>query len=114
MTVVADAQAIRRVVVNLLTNALQHTPEEGQIKVEAVRDGRNIKVVVSDNGKGIAEEHISHLTERFYRVDKARTSGGTGLGLAICQEIVAAHHGDLKIASKLGEGTTVTITLPAA
>ena len=69
-----------------------------------------------DRGEGIAPEHIPHLTRRFYRTDpgRSRAAGGTGLGLAIVKHIVERHRGRLDIASKLGEGTTVTVALPLA
>jgi two-component system phosphate regulon sensor histidine kinase PhoR len=73
-------------------------------------------IEVRDHGEGVAPEHLPHLTRRFYRTDpgRSRAAGGTGLGLAIVKHIVERHRGRLDIASKLGEGTTVTIRLPLA
>ncbi len=104
-----DAHLLHRVLLNLLDNALRHTPVEGTVSVCALPSG----FVVTDTGEGIAPEHLEHLGERFYRVDsaRARTGGGTGLGLAISHSIVAAHGGTLQIASDAGKGTTVTVTL---
>jgi signal transduction histidine kinase len=74
-----------------------------------------VELIVSDSGEGIPAADIPRLTERFYRVDRARSRelGGTGLGLAIVKHIVQLHDGSLQIASRVGEGTTVTISLPS-
>lgn len=112
--VVGNATQLARVVRNLLQNAVGHTPADGCVRVSARERAGEIEIAVSDTGEGIAPEHISHLTERFYRVDTARSrqTGGTGLGLAICKSIVEAHDGRLEIESALGAGTTVRIFLP--
>ena len=114
LTVRGNEQELLRLFTNLLGNAVNYTPIEGQILVTATQEGHDVRITVADNGIGIAPEHLPHLGERFYRVDTARTraEGGTGLGLSICRSIVQAHHGDLTIQSQLGVGTTVTITLP--
>ncbi|MBI3946746.1 MAG: HAMP domain-containing protein [Armatimonadetes bacterium] len=98
---------------NLLSNAARHTPPGGAITLRAAKDGSSAVVVVEDTGEGISPEHLPYLRERFYRVDDARSSeaGGTGLGLAICQSIAAAHGGALGIESRVGQGTTITVTL---
>lgn len=112
--VAVDADPLTRVFVNLLENALRHTPPEGEIVIRARPTGEAIVVSVRDTGEGIAPEHLPHLTERFYRADPSRTRarGGAGLGLAICRSILEAHGGGLKIASEPGRGTEVTVTLP--
>jgi signal transduction histidine kinase len=109
-----DADHLGRVFVNLLQNALRHTPADGQITVSARAVGDEVVVRVRDTGEGIDPEHLPHLGERFYRVDsaRARRTGGCGLGLAISRTIVQAHGGCLSIASEPGRGTTVTVTLP--
>jgi len=107
-----DPDALRRVMVNLLTNALTHTPATGAVRV-CLEGGIMNKIVVADTGQGIPPEHLPHLTERFYRVDSARSGGGTGLGLAICKEILEAHGGEIAFQSEVGKGTTVTVTLPS-
>ncbi|MFN3653183.1 MAG: sensor histidine kinase [Armatimonadota bacterium] len=111
-----DAEYLTRLFVNLLENALRHTPSDGEVVVFARADGEAVRIAVADSGEGIPPEHLPHVCDRFYRVDAARTrgSGGTGLGLAICQSIVQAHHGSLRIESEVGLGTTVEVTLPRA
>ena len=81
----------------------------------AVSNRRVVRIAVSDQGEGIAADQLPRLTERFYRVDKARSRrvGGTGLGLAICKHIVKRHHGHLAIRSELGHGSTFEVWLPA-
>ena len=110
-----NEEELTRLLANLLQNAAQATPKDGEIIVSARRQGPSVVVTVADTGAGIRPEHLSHLGERFYRVDaaRARRDGGTGLGLSICRGIVEAHGGALAFASELGKGTTVTVTLPA-
>ena len=86
------------------------------VTVSADAEGPLVHVAVSDQGEGIAPEHIARVTERFYRVDtsRSRSLGGTGLGLSIVKHIVERHRGRLLIDSKLGEGTTVHVLLPVA
>jgi len=114
LTMHGDPHHLTRLLLNLLDNALRHTPPEGQVTLAAVRMGEEVHITVADTGEGIAPEHLPHLGERFYRADTARTRqhGGTGLGLSICRGIVAAHGGSLTIDSNLGRGTTVTVVLP--
>lgn len=114
LTVRGNEQELLRLFVNLIGNAINYTPVEGQILISAQQTGPNVQIAVADTGIGIAPEHLPHLGERFYRVDSARTraEGGTGLGLSICQSITQAHHGRLTIQSQVGAGTTVTVTLP--
>ncbi len=114
LTVHGNEQELIRLFTNLLDNAVNYTPIEGQIRVMAVRENAILHITIADTGIGIAPEHIPHLGERFYRADASRTrsEGGTGLGLSICQSIVQAHHGSLSIQSEVGAGTMVTVTLP--
>ena len=101
---------------NLVSNAVRYgcVKSESVIRIAAGRDGQQVRMVVADQGPGIAREHLPRLTERFYRADPARSrdSGGTGLGLAIVKHIVERHRGSLAIESVVGEGTTVTVRLP--
>jgi len=112
-----EAQLIQ-VFDNLLNNAVRYGCDGDRdiVEVSAVREGRWVKVVVADHGPGIPREHIPRLTERFYRVDAARSrgSGGTGLGLAIVKHITERHRGMLEIRSEVGAGTIVTVRLPAS
>ena len=114
-----DAAMLHQVLVNLLDNALRHTPSGGSVKLRALESGFS----VTDTGSGIPEEHLPHLGERFYRVDSARTrsEGGTGLGLSICYSIIKAHHGtmtfststDSTTSTSTESGTCVEVHLPA-
>jgi two-component system phosphate regulon sensor histidine kinase PhoR len=100
---------------NLVSNAIRYTPDGGQIELRWAESESEGRFEVEDTGIGIAHEHLSRLTERFYRVDKSRSreTGGTGLGLAIVKHILLRHDGRLDVASKLGEGSTFSAVLPA-
>jgi signal transduction histidine kinase len=113
-TIAGDPVRLRQVFYNVLDNALKYTAAGGQAAVELSTDARAVVVRVTDTGIGIAPEHLPHVFERFYRVDKARSrsEGGTGLGLSIARGIVAAHGGTIGLTSSPGRGTTVTVTLP--
>ncbi len=113
--ITADKDRIDQVIVNIISNAIKYTPEGGTIVVgSSMADENNILVRIMDNGLGIPEKDLPRIFERFYRVEKARTSdtGGTGLGLAIAKELIEAHGGNIKIQSKIGVGTMVDIILP--
>jgi two-component system, OmpR family, sensor kinase len=112
----ADPNHLLRALVNLLVNALRHTPANGAVTLGASVSGGEMELSVRDTGEGIAEEHLPHVCERFYRVDasRSRAHGGTGLGLAICRCIAEAHGGRLKLESRLGQGTTASIILPVS
>ncbi len=114
--VIGDPMLLEQAMLVLLDNAIKYNRRGGRVIVHtAVQDERAL-LEVSDTGVGIAAEHLPHLGERFYRVDKARTreAGGTGLGLSIARSIALAHGGQLSLASVPGQGTTVTLTLPLA
>ena len=100
---------------NLVSNAIRYTPDGGQISLRWREENGEGRFEVEDSGIGIATEHLSRLTERFYRVDKSRSreTGGTGLGLAIVKHILLRHDGRLEIASEVGKGSTFTAVLPA-
>jgi heavy metal sensor kinase len=114
VSVKGDLCQLREVFFNLLDNAIKYTPEGGEVEVRVSHCGQEALVTVRDTGIGIAAEHLTHVFERFYRVDKARSraEGGTGLGLSIAYSIVAGHGGRIELASSLGQGTTCTVRLP--
>jgi len=110
-----DYKQLEQLVSNLVDNALKYGAPDTPVTVELSRDDREMAVLtVRDQGEGIAPEHLPHLTRRFYRTDpgRSRAAGGTGLGLAIVKHIVERHRGRLDIASRQGEGTTVTVRFP--
>lgn len=112
--VMADAERIQRVMTNLLHNAIKFTPAGGRIVVSAQRETGKVVIAVNDTGVGIAEEDLSRIFERFYKADRARSSGGTGLGLAIAKHIVQAHRGQIWVKSVEGRGSTFYFSLPTA
>lgn len=115
LRVPADADRLREIFDNLLSNALRHTPPGGTVTVATRAHGTGVEVEVADSGEGIAAEHLPHLFDRFYRVEPARdrTSGGSGIGLTIARALARAHGGDLRAASEgQGRGASFTLTLP--
>jgi len=113
-----DRAQLVQVLDNILSNAVRYGCDrtDSRVELSAGRSGRWIDVTVTDRGPGIPREHLPRLTERFYRVDAARSreSGGTGLGLAIVKHIVERHRGTLEIKSRVGDGTSVSVRLPVA
>jgi two-component system heavy metal sensor histidine kinase CusS len=110
----ADPDLFERAVGNLLDNALRFTPEKGSIQIVLSKGDPDFEVAVSDNGCGIASEHLPRVFDRFYRAESSRSSDGAGLGLALVKSIVELHGGSVAIRSEIGRGTTVTLTFPAA
>jgi len=114
ISVFADKEKIRQVVINIVSNATKYGKQDGTIVAGIYQtDGRNVLIEFSDDGIGIAEEHLSRIFERFYRTDRGRSRdvGGTGLGLAICKHIIEAHQQTIHVRSKLDVGTTIGFTL---
>jgi two-component system heavy metal sensor histidine kinase CusS len=110
----ADAILFRRVVSNLLSNALNHTPQGGHVVlgVEQTQSGLELRVV--DDGCGVPREHLPRLFQRFYRVESASSRAqGTGLGLALVKSIIELHHGSVTLESDVGRGMTVRVRFPA-
>jgi cell cycle sensor histidine kinase DivJ len=115
-TIFADRRAIKQIIVNLLTNGTKFTPRGGEVRISASRTPGGIQIAVTDTGIGIGPEDVKRLGQPFEQVDGAhtRTQEGTGLGLALVKAFAAMHGGEAKIQSTLGEGTTVSVTLPYA
>lgn len=111
----ASEEELRSAFSNLISNAIRYTPERGELTISWRRRLAEAVFSVRDTGIGIAPEHISRLTERFYRVDRSRSreTGGTGLGLAIVKHVLNRHQGRLEVESEPGEGSTFTAVLPA-
>ena len=103
-----DEDQLRRLLFNLLDNAIKFTPTEGTVAIETACVDGKVRVVVSDSGIGIPPEHLPHVFERFYRVDPARGRevGGAGLGLAIARSIAEAHEGSIEMQSTVGAGNS--------
>ena len=134
ITLTADENRLRQLLFNLIDNAIKYTPSGGSVKVTGVMeywsDGvlepqqpqhsstptlqHSIRLTVADTGIGIPSEHLPHIFDRFYRVDKARSRemGGSGLGLSICRWIAEAHGGTITVTSEVGKGSAFTVRLP--
>ncbi|HTS16912.1 MAG TPA: ATP-binding protein [Verrucomicrobiae bacterium] len=112
----ADAQRLHQVLFNLLDNAIKYTQADGHVTIRAVEKDGMVETGVADDGPGIGPEHLPHVFERFYRVDKARSRelGGTGLGLSIVKHIVQSHGGRVWAESQIERGSTFYFTLPRA
>jgi two-component system phosphate regulon sensor histidine kinase PhoR len=111
--VMGDKERLKQAVLNLLDNAIKYTPAEGVVQIGIAKAEENVRLSVTDNGIGIAEEHLPRIFERFYRVDKERSRevGGTGLGLAIVKHIIEAHGSKIEVESKVGQGSTFSFTM---
>jgi signal transduction histidine kinase len=114
--VLADADRLTEILLNLLDNAITHTPAGGRISVKAALDGQYVRVTISDSGPGIAEEERERVFERFYRADPSRATatGGNGLGLAIVRALVEAHGGTVAVDESTEGGARFNCTLPIA
>lgn len=114
MIIKIDRKKFSQVIVNLLSNAIKYTNDGGQIMIENKVEGNYDIILIQDNGIGIPESEISHIFERFYRVDKSRSkeTGGIGVGLTISKSIVESHGGKIEVRSKLSQGSQFVIKLP--
>ena len=111
-----DRDMIRQAIINLMSNALRYTPEDGYVVVSVAQEGRDVLVAVADTGIGIAKEDLARVFSRFWRSDasRERVSGGLGVGLAVTKEIIDRHHGFIGVESELGKGTKFTLHIPRA
>ncbi|MBI3753054.1 MAG: HAMP domain-containing histidine kinase [Deltaproteobacteria bacterium] len=116
VVVIGDILRIGQLIFNLIDNAIKYTVKGGRIEIALEQEDGWAIITVLDTGIGIAKEDIPYIFDRFYRVDKARTSGegGVGLGLSICKEIVDAHEGRIEVKSEAGKGSIFMVYLPAA
>ncbi len=110
----ADSGKLDQILTNLVENALKFTPEDGRVLLSAKTVREGIEIEVADTGVGIPREHLPHIFERFYKVDRARRNVGTGLGLAITRRLAQAHGGDITVRSVEGEGSVFTFRLSRA
>lgn len=110
----ADSLRLRQVFLNLLTNAIKYTPDEGTVSITLALDERTVETTISDTGIGMDKKHLEAIFNRFYRINKTgnRNDGGSGLGLAIVKWIVDAHHGSVKVSSTPGQGSKFTVIFP--
>ena len=109
-----DKTKMEQVIINILSNAIKYTEENGKISLSLFVSEGILDIVIEDNGIGIPKEDVEHIFDRFYRVDKGRSrqQGGTGLGLSIAKHIVEEHGGSISVRSDFGKGTVFTISLP--
>ena len=116
LTVYADKEKIRQVLINFVANSIKYGKQNGLTEASFYNvDGKNVLIEISDDGAGIAEDHLPRIFERFYRTDLARSrkEGGSGLGLSICKHIIEAHQQNIHVRSKIDVGSTFGFTLPA-
>lgn len=109
----ADRTQMERVVTNLLSNAIKYTPSGGWVRAYAEQAGSYVRIVVEDSGVGIPPDHLPHIFDRFYRVPDPNPEKGLGLGLSFVSAIVKAHGGEIRVHSRLGQGSRFEVTLPA-
>jgi heavy metal sensor kinase len=114
LVVNGDKVKLRQLFINILENAVRYTPAGGNISVSLVKKDGSALATISDTGIGIPREHLPHIFERFYRVDKARSrsDGGVGLGMAIAKYIADSHSGKIEVESQVGKGTTFNVSIP--
>jgi len=110
-----DASWLRRLLLNLVDNAVKFTREEGRVVVRVTREGSLARIEVEDSGVGLSAEDAERVFDRFFRADAARSSSteGAGLGLSLVRWIASQHHGTVSVRSHAGQGTTFTVVLPA-
>ena len=114
LAIVGDRRQLVSALYNLLDNAVKYSDEGDEVEVRAIAEGSNVVLQVQDHGIGIPKADLERVFERFYRVDQARsrTTGGTGLGLAIVRHVATNHDGEVRVDSRLGEGSTFSLVVP--
>lgn len=114
INIIGDPKLLYQVWMNLFANAVHYTGNDGTIIIDMLQKGSDTEVIFKDTGVGIPEENISHIFDRFYIIDKARTrtNASTGLGLSIVKRIVELHNGTIMVESETGKGSTFTVTIP--
>jgi len=114
LAVLGDRRQLVSALYNLLDNAVKYSDEGDEVEVRAISEGTNVVLQVQDHGIGIPKADLERVFERFYRVDQARsrTTGGTGLGLAIVRHVATNHEGEVRVDSRLGEGSTFSLVVP--
>ena len=112
ITVNGDEQRLEQVWINIISNAIKYTDNGGLITIKVKKTSKEVEVSIEDTGRGMSKEVISHIFERFYREDKARSVEGNGLGLSIVKSIIDLHHGNIDVISQVDVGSTFIIKLP--
>ena len=112
ITLEGDEAKLKRLFVNLVDNAIKYTPAHGSVTIKLERDNTHVMASVVDTGVGVPKEELSHIFDRFYRMDKSRASIGFGLGLSIAKSIAEMHRGTIAVESQIGTGTKFTVTFP--
>ncbi len=115
VSVIGNQQEIARMIMNLLKNAIDYNKENGSVTLSLIKKDRKAELTISDTGIGISQKDLTHIFERFYKVEECRTQcidSGSGLGLSLVSEIIKKHNGTINVESKLGEGTKFVILLP--
>jgi two-component system OmpR family sensor kinase len=107
-----DEASLRQVAVNLVSNAIRHTPHDADITIRVFEEGNRALLEVTDSGPGMTHEDTSRAFDRFWQADSSRSRAGAGLGLAIVRGIMDAHLGDVRLVSDVETGTCVTVTIP--
>ncbi len=107
-----NADMMQHVWINLLTNAIKYTPENGELTITAAVQNKKVEISISDTGIGMTEEHTGHIFQKYYRIENNTAVSGLGLGLPIVKRIIELNNGEIKVISTPGEGSTFIITLP--
>lgn len=107
----ADSLQVEQILVILIDNAIKYTLENGQIEIKAKKEKQHVIISVQDNGKGISEEDLPYIFERFYRAEKSRTNYGNGLGLFIAKMLAHKNNGDITVTSKENVGSCFNLTM---